>query len=249
MSLEPKVSIITISFNAEKYIERTIKSVVAQTYSNLEYIIVDGSSKDNTTNIIKKYDTMISSWISEPDKNLFDAMNKGLEMATGDYVLFMNSGDCIQSNNSLENLMKNAQNADLIYSKAEYIDKNGNRRVWHKITPTPSKLNVRSFLNGMVVCHQCMIVKKTISPYYRIEPWKISNDIDWAIRVMKNVKKVHFIDDTFCLYLEGGISKNNRVKAAMERFNILVLHFGWVPTIIQQVKIILQLIRKGRISY
>lgn len=248
MTKTPKVSIITISYNAEKYIKRTIESVVAQTYPNIEYIIIDGASKDKTTDIIKQYKEHITFWISEPDKSHFDAMNKGLEKATGDYVLFMNAGDCIHKENSLTEMMEGADDADLIYSRAEYIDEKGNRRAWHKKTPPPAKINARSFLNGMVVCHHCMIVKRTIAPRYRLEPWKVSNDIDWSIRVMKNVKSTHFWDDIFCLYLEGGISANNRLDAIKERFNISVVHYGWGAAILEQIKISFQIIRRGKIS-
>lgn len=248
MTETPKVSIITISFNAEEFIERTIKSIITQSYPNIEYIIIDGASKDNTTKIIKQYEKHIDLWISEPDKSHFDAMNKGLERATGDYVLFMNAGDKISHKDSLQKMMNKANNADLVYSRAEYIDEEGNRRPWHKKTPLPSEINTKSFRNGMVVCHHCMIVKRQITPLYKLEPWKVSNDIEWAIRVMKNVKTVHFWDDIFCLYLEGGISAANRFDAVKERFSISVLHFGWFFTILEQFKLLFQLIKRGRTS-
>ena len=88
-----KVSIITISYNAEKTLEQTIKSVINQTYKNIEYIIIDGGSTDNTLNIINNNEAKITKWISEPDKGLYDAMNKGAELAQGDYLIFMNAGD------------------------------------------------------------------------------------------------------------------------------------------------------------
>ena len=246
--MTPKISIVTISYNAEAYIERTIKSVVTQTYPNIEYIIIDGASKDNTVQIIKQYEEQVDTWISEPDKSHFDAMNKGLERATGDYVLFMNAGDCIHKKDSLANMVDGANGADLIYSRAEYITEDGEKRPWHKTTPLPSDLTVRSFLNGMVICHHCMLVKRSITPPYKLAPWKVSNDIEWAIRVMKNVKTTHFWDDTFCLYLDGGISADNKMKAVKERFNITVVHFGWISAIFQQFVILFQLLRRGRLT-
>ncbi len=248
MTETPKISIITISFNAESFVERTIKSVITQSYPNIEYIVIDGASKDGTVNIIKQYEEHINYWISEPDKSHFDAMNKGLKKATGDYVLFMNAGDRIHKKNSLQEAMQGANDADLIYSNSEYIDEEGNRRPWHKKTPLPSEISAKSFLNGMAVCHHCMIVKRAITPFYKLEPWKVSNDIEWAIRVMKNVKTVHYWDDTFCLYLEGGISAKNRFKSVKERFSICAFHFGWFPAILEQVKIACQIIKKGKIS-
>jgi glycosyltransferase involved in cell wall biosynthesis len=245
---KPKISIITVSFNAEKYIERTIKSVICQTYPNIEYIVIDGASKDGTIDIVKKYESEIDYFLSEPDKSHFDAMNKGLAKATGDYVLYMNAGDRIKNETSLEEMMEGSDMADFIYSKSMYIDEEGNQRPWHKKTPPPDKINVKSFINGMVVCHHCIIVKREIAPFFNLEPWKVSNDLDWAIRIMKKVKTVHFYDDIFCLYLEGGISAKQRNKAAKERFDITRLHFGLFPTILEQFKITFQIIKRGDLS-
>lgn len=248
MEKQPKVSIITVSFNAEKYIERTIKSVIQQTYPNIEYIIIDGASKDGTMRIVKQYESHIDFFMSEPDKSHFDAMNKGLKKATGDYVLFMNSGDRIHKPTSLQALMEGSNGADLVYSRSEFITEEGVRKPWYKKVPPPEQISVKSFLNGMVICHQCMVVKRSIAPFYKLEPWKVANDIEWAIRVMKKVKTVHFLDAIFCLYLEGGISHKQRIKAVKERFNISVLHFGIVPTLIEHAKIGWNTLKRGRIS-
>lgn len=248
MTDEKKVSIITISYNAEAYIERTIKSVIGQSYSNVEYIIIDGASTDGTLDIIKKYENHIDVCVSEPDKNLYDAMNKGLGKATGDYVVFMNSGDCIHAMDSLEKMMKGNPNADLVYGKAVYVNESGGRRPWHKKTPLPNKINAKSFMNGMVVCHQCMLVKRTIAPLYELDKWKIANDIDWSIRVMKNVETAHFYDDIFCDFLEGGVSNEQRKWAIRDRFKISVSHFGLSATLLEQVKIVFQAIRRGSIK-
>lgn len=245
---EKKVSIITISYNAEAYIERTIRSVIEQTYSNIEYVIVDGVSKDGTLDIIKKYEKHIDTFISEPDKNLYDAMNKGIGLATGDYIVFMNSGDIIHSPRALEEMMENNENADLIYGKAEYVNEEGVRRPWHKKTPKPKQLNAKSFMSGMVICHQCMIVKRSIAPLYELDRWKIASDIDWSIRVMKNVKTTHFYDEIFCDFLEGGVSDNQRKWAMEDRFKISVLHFGLFAALVEQVKIVLNAIKRGSIS-
>lgn len=248
MSNLPKISIITVSFNAEKFIERTIKSVLKQTYSNIEYIVIDGASKDATMDIVKKYEDKIDIIVSERDKSHFDAMNKGIARATGDYILIMNSGDCIKEANSLEKMMEGSNNSDLIYSRAVYITEEGDTRPWHKHTPLPRKLSKKSFINGMVICHHCMIVKRSIAPMHALEPWKVSNDIDWAIRVMENVQHKHFYDAIFCLYLDGGISEDQRMKAIKERFDICVKHFGYLPTIIEQGKIGVQTLLRGRVS-
>lgn len=91
----PKFSVITVTYNAEKVLEDTIQSVIAQTYHHVEYIIVDGASKDGTLSIIDRYRPRIHTVVSEPDKGLYDAMNKGIALASGDYLCFLNAGDCI----------------------------------------------------------------------------------------------------------------------------------------------------------
>ncbi|HXH18202.1 MAG TPA: glycosyltransferase family 2 protein [Chitinophagales bacterium] len=243
----PKVSIITVCFNAEKYIERTIKSVITQTYPNIEYLVIDGQSKDRTVEIIRQYRDKINYFLSERDKNHFDAMNKGLRAATGDYVWYMNAGDCIYAPDTLEKAMREGSGKDFIYGEAVIADEAGNTRKWHKKTPPPEKLSPRSFINGMVICHHSMIIKRSLVPEYDLH-WKIAGDTEWAIRVLKNVRSCHYLNIPFCLYLEGGISADNRLKSVMERFHFSRKHFGLLPTLIEQVKIGFQIIQRGRIS-
>lgn len=240
----PKISIITVTYNAEKYLERTIKSIIDQTYDNIEYLIIDGGSTDKTLKIIENYKNSIDYIISEPDNGLFDAMNKGLKKANGKYVLYMNAGDCMKNADSLSAIMQGHNNADLIYSRAVYIDEVGKTRPWHRTVPQPNEITAEHFLYGMVLCHHCMIVKKTITPTYATK-WKVSGDTDWAIKVMKRVKSVHFYDAIFCLYLEGGISGDGRVQNFKERFLVCLKHFGFWPTFKVQFKIIWMIFTKG----
>ena len=102
IQLQPKFSIITVTYNAGKVLEETIQSVISQTYQQVEYLIIDGGSKDNTLDIVKQYKEHIHRIISEPDKGLYDAMNKGIQKATGDYLCFLNAGDKWHENNTLQ---------------------------------------------------------------------------------------------------------------------------------------------------
>lgn len=128
METLPKISIITITFNAEKILERTILSVLNQTYKNIEYIIVDGGSKDGTLDIIKKYQDKIR-WISEPDKGLYDAMNKGIKMATGEWINCMNADDIFASDDVLEKIFSKeySSKTSFLYSDNWYEDEKGIR--------------------------------------------------------------------------------------------------------------------------
>ena len=109
--LQPKFSIITITYNAEQWLERTILSVLSQSYTNVEYIVIDGASTDRTVELIKQYEAGISYWVSEPDQGLYDAMNKAIDMATGHYIVFLNAGDRLHSPDTLERVARAAQSA------------------------------------------------------------------------------------------------------------------------------------------
>lgn len=125
--MQPKISIITVCYNASQIIENTILSVINQTYTNIEYIIIDGGSKDGTVDIIKKYNNKIAYWISEPDKGLYDAMNKGIDVATGDWIFFINSGDYFYSEVVLSTIFANKYyNSDIIYGNAIEVSSSGN---------------------------------------------------------------------------------------------------------------------------
>ena len=163
MNSYPKVSIITVVYNGIEFLEETIKSVISQTYPNIEYIIVDGGSTDGTLDIIKKYEAHISKWISEPDKGIYDAMNKGIDLATGDWQNFLNAGDSFVDNNVLEKIFTtNLENITLVYGDIIAIRENG------------QKLNVNaielkddnSIKKGMKVCHQAIFYNKNIMIKY-----------------------------------------------------------------------------------
>lgn len=247
MTSAAKVSIITVSFNAEKFIERTIQSVINQTYPHIEYLIIDGNSKDGTVGIIKKYADHIDYWISEPDKNLYDAMNKGIKKATGDYLWFLNSGDSIYGNNTLEKILEYSREADFIYGETVIADRQGNKRGWHKKTPLQNEISARSLINGMVICHQSMLVKKSIAAPFNLK-WKIAADLDWTIRALKKAKTFYHFHEPVCLYLEEGLSDNFRRTAITERYHILVEHFGLASTLAEHIKMFMQFLRRGRVD-
>ena len=129
---KPKISVITVCFNAAHVLEKTIISVVNQTYPNVEYIVVDGGSNDGTLDIIKKYETQIDKWISEPDNGIFDAMNKGIRMASGEWLNMMNAGDFFFSKESLSEVFSEdiPESAKFLYSDSEMRFEDGRKEVW-----------------------------------------------------------------------------------------------------------------------
>ncbi len=225
-----KISIITVTYNAANVLEPTILSVIAQDYPHIEYIIVDGNSSDNTIDIIKKYEKHISKWISEPDQGLYDAMNKGLQMATGDYVMFLNAGDRLAYPTVLSEVFQQCGGADFIYGGVLRVDEKGYYRPWHKRYPLPEKLSYKSFLKGMVICHQTMIVKRQLAPMYDLR-WQLSADIDWSIRLMKQVKTKCYFNNVLVYFQMGGVSARRRKQAWKERWQLLQKHFGFFPTL------------------
>ncbi len=245
---EPKISIVTVTYNCEEFIEETIKSVVAQTYPNIEYIIIDGLSKDNTLNIVEKYREYVDILVSEKDKNLYDAMNKGFRIATGDYIWFLHAGDVALSPTVIEEAFSKGHDEDFVYGKVKVIDTEGNTYPWYKKHPDPDKLSWRTFRNGMVICHQAMFPHRRIWEKYRFEKYPLVADLDWTIRILKKAKTYRDSNVYFCTFLKGGISTKQRKASWKERFSILKEHFGFLPTLYEHVLIGFQAIRRGRLG-
>lgn len=225
----PTLSVITIVYNNARDIERTILSVINQTYPHIEYIIVDGKSTDGTLDIIKKYDAKIAKMISEKDEGIYDAMNKGLLAATGDYVLFMNSGDEIYAQDTVEKIFSSSPNADIYYGETEMINDRlenlGRRR--HQ---APKQLNLQSFRYGMSVSHQAIYVKRSITaPYDR--KYELSSDIDWILQAVKRASKIVNVNAYVAKYLTGGMSKAKHKQSLLERFDIMKKYYGLIPTL------------------
>ena len=183
----PKFSIVTITFNAAKDLEPTIKSIIEQDYDNIEYLIIDGGSKDDTLKIAEKYSTNIDYIVSGKDNGLYDAMNKGLRAATGDYIWFINAGDALHSPfvvREIVSLLKDKNELPtVIYGETAIIDEN-RRFIGMRRLKAPEKLTWRSFMMGMLVCHQSFIVRKDIAGEYDLT-YRFSSDFDWCIRAMK----------------------------------------------------------------
>jgi glycosyltransferase involved in cell wall biosynthesis len=231
---QPKLSVITVVYNGIAAIERTMLSVLNQTYPNIEYILIDGLSTDGTLEVIKKYQDRIKL-ISEKDEGIYDAMNKGLAIATGDYVLFMNAGDEIYAPDTVAKVFATADEADIYYGETEMITDNGQSqgRRRHK---APEVFTWRSFKYGMNVSHQAIYIKRGLTePYNR--QYHLSADIDWIIRAARKAKKIIKIDGYVAKYLVGGMSKQRHRQSLQERFDIMKRYYGLVPTLFNHLVI------------
>lgn len=249
--MNPVFSIITVTYNASEYLERTIQSIVSQTYRNVEFLIIDGASTDGTQNIIRKYESYISYWISEADKGLYDAMNKGIAKATGDYIWFINAGDELFSEEIIEQIVSklNGSFPDIIYGETALIDSTG-KSVGMRRLRAPEKLTWKSFNMGMLVCHQSFIVKKGITESYNLS-FRFSSDFDWCIRNMKKSESILNANLTLSKFLEAGMTTENRKESLKERYRIMVNYYGKIPTQIRHIWFALRFyfakILKGRV--
>lgn len=236
--LHPKFSIITVTYNAEAVLDDTIQSVVAQTYKEIEYIIVDGGSKDKTLEIAKRYTEKLSVIISEPDKGLYDAMNKGIRLATGDYVCFLNAGDQLHEDDTLFQIVQSLYESelpDVIYGDTDIVDLDGHFLHKRRLSP-PENLTWKSFKQGMLVCHQAFFARTSLA---KVTPYNLkycySSDFDWCIRIMKQAKVLHNTYLTIIDYLSEGMTTQNHQASLMERFWIMSRHYGFFTTVFQHL--------------
>ncbi len=238
---KPVVSIITVVYNSEALLEKTILSLSHQSYTNIEFIIIDGGSKDRTLEIIKSHNQSIAYWISEPDKGLYFAMNKGIEAATGDYIWFINSGDEIYQPLTLETIIASSNNEDVLYGNAMIIDEDSHEIGLRRLRP-PLQLNKKSMQMGMIVCHQAIIVKRPLAPLYETK-YKLAADYNWVVSILSKTTSVFNTHEILCKYMDNGFSKNNITKAIKERFGIMVRNFGFLTTIFNHIVISIKFFR------
>ena len=242
--MSAKLSIITITYQAEQYLERTIQSVLAQGHRDaIEYIVIDGASKDGTLALIEKYQEQIDQSVSEPDNGIYDAMNKGLQRATGDYIIFMNAGDAFADEKTVGQLINAMEsNPDVIVGDAMFVDEAGKTLgLRSRVTPHKIPLNLtwKSFRYGMVICHQSFIAKRNIAPLFDLH-YRLSSDIDWEIKCLKAANSIIQIPVPICRYLTGGASVQNLKRSWQERFEVLSKHFGFLNALWSHLIIILR---------
>jgi len=199
------LSIITINKNNANGLERTIQSVINQTFKDFEYIIIDGASTDGSVEVIKKFADKIDYWVSEPDKGIYNAMNKGIEVAQGEYLLFLNSGDHLVNDTVLEEVFKLEFDEDIVYGDL-LIDSS-----WVK--KYPKKLTLKYFIKDSLP-HPASFIKKRLLIEYSgyNENFKIISDwYFWIKTLILDTRTYTHLDKTICVFYTNGISSNNEL--------------------------------------
>lgn len=241
--MKAKISVVTITYNAEAVLQRTLDSVLSQSYPYVEHLIIDGASKDGTLALAEQYreestEKAASHEVviqSEPDHGIYDAMNKGLQKATGDYVLFLNAGDTLPATDTLELVMDKAgDGVGVLYGHTDVVDGEGNF-LYHRRLQPPERLSWRSFRQGMLVCHQAFYARTEIAQNnpYDLQ-YRFSADVDWCIRVMKEAERRGLqlvnLHTVVANYLEEGATTKNHKASLRERYLVMQRHYGVVQT-------------------
>jgi glycosyltransferase involved in cell wall biosynthesis len=212
---KPVISIVTVVFNGVQSIERTIQSVVSLSYENTEYIIVDGGSTDGTIDVIKKYEDSIDYWISEKDKGIYDGMNKGIDLVSGEWINFMNCGDRFASAKALDIFNKSNYSEDIVYGDA-IVEYDGFTRLFKK---TP----IDQMFKRMPFCHQASFTKSSLMKLWKFDlSYRLSSDYNFLYQAFLANKTFRYLNELICYFdFTGGASKKHLFQSVKERNKIV----------------------------
>ena len=245
-----RFTVVTITYNAEAVLERTLQSVLRQTYGGVEHLIIDGASKDGTLQMAEAYKQASDQSErghkviikSEPDRGIYDAMNKGLMQASGDYIVYMNAGDCFPQDDTLEQVVRRCRLSEypsdglpgVLYGLTDIVDGEGRYLRPRRLQP-PAQLNWRSFRHGMLVCHQAFYARTDIAKNLQYDlRYRFSADVDWCIRVMRESERMGLplsnIGIVVANYTEEGATTKNHKASLKERFDVMRRHYGLLTT-------------------
>lgn len=250
-----KITVVTATYNAAAVVERTLQSVAEQDHAEVEHLIIDGCSKDSTLKLIDAYaktpgrhEVIVSS---EPDKGLYDAMNKGIRRATGQYIVFLNAGDRFADQHVLSDIAKAAASSErlpgVVYGETDIVDDKG-QFLAHRRLAAPEKLTWRSFRQGMLVCHQSFYANLDLArqELYDLH-YRYSADVDWCIRIMKRAEAEGLpllnMHRVLTHYLAGGMSIKNHKASLRERFSVMRKHYGLLTTLAMHSWFLLRAVR------
>ena len=248
-----RITYVTITYNAEAVLQRTLDSVLRQDYPDITHLIVDGASTDGTLTLVNDYVTRSNEAenghnvlvMSEPDSGIYDAMNKGLRSLCGDYVCFLNAGDFLPASDTVSRIValisqlstlnsQLSQSPAVLYGDTDIVDAEG-RFLHHRRLAPPENLTWKSFRQGMLVCHQAFYARTdfAIATPYDLR-YRYSADIDWCIRIMKaaareNVplQNLHMV---VVNYTQEGQTTLHHRESLLERYRVMEHHYGRVQT-------------------
>ena len=251
-----RITYVTITYNAAKVLQRTLDSVLEQDYHDLVHLIIDGASTDDTLKIVDDYIARSNAAenghriqvMSEPDKGIYDAMNKGLRSLDGDYVCFLNAGDFLPAPNIVSGIVEtltsslsphSSQLPAVLYGDTDIVDGEG-RFLYHRRLAPPENLTWKSFRQGMLVCHQAFYARTdfAIATPYDMQ-YRYSADVDWCIRVMKaaDKEKVPMLNlkRVVANYTQEGQTTLHHRESLIERYRVMAHHYGHVQTFLMHL--------------
>ena len=210
-----KVSVVTVCYNSHKELKETINSVLSHNYKNIEYIIIDGASTDETSSILNYYKSQISLIVSEPDNGIYYAMNKAIDFATGDYLLYLNAGDCFFDNEVLNRVFSDKRIlSDLIYG-ARIYKKSDNTRIYQEAR------SLETVFSRMPYCHQSLLLKTSILKNFRFNTtYRFAADYEQSVRLFLAGCTYSKLEEPICIFMEGGASESG-IRPYLETLKIL----------------------------
>ena len=243
-----RITYVTITYNAAAVLQPTLDSVLQQDYPHIVHLIIDGASTDDTLKQVDDYIARSNAAenghsvqvTSEPDKGIYDAMNKGLRSADGDYVCFLNAGDFLPSSDTASKIAQQVAAAGglpaVLYGDTDIVDGEG-RFLHHRRLAPPENLTWRSFRQGMLVCHQAFYARTDFAiatPYN--EQYRYSADVDWCIRVMKAAEKENVpllnLKMVVANYRQEGQTTLHHRESLLERYRVMEHHYGRLQTLL-----------------
>lgn len=247
--MKPLFSIITVCRNCRQELERTLVSVAGQSCNDYEHFVVDGASNDGTVKLLKDFDNPRLKYVSEPDNGIYDAMNKGMSLSDGKYLIFLNAGDTFHSSETLDTFaraIRKNNTPGIVYGQTVIVDASGKYLRPRHLT-APEQLTFDSFRSGMLVCHQAMAVLRRIAVPYDTR-FRFSADFNWVIQCLQHSRHNVSLGDTVVAdYLEGGATTKNRMRSLSERFRIMCRYYGFFPTVFRHCGFVIRAIKRKNI--
>jgi glycosyltransferase involved in cell wall biosynthesis len=223
-----RLSIITVTFNCKRDLERTLLSLQEQTWRDFEHIIVDGNSTDGTVDLIRLHESYIGKWTSEKDNGIYDAMNKGIGMATGEFVQFLNAGDVFAEPESLQRVAEKIESGfDLVFGQIIVTDNAGNEVF--RVKPIGFNLETLRDRGTASVNHQSFFLRRSMCPGYSFR-YKLKGELDWYLRIVRSHPRIltSSVDHPLIRYQLGGAGNVRYLENLKEWIQITYREFGWI---------------------